>query len=29
MYICYDIKGIQRFIFSVPKLKCVIGQPAA
>ena len=25
MYICYDIKGIQRFIFSVPKLKCVIG----
>jgi hypothetical protein len=25
MYLCYDIKGIQRFIFSVPKLKCVIG----
>ncbi len=25
MYLCYDVKGIQRFIFSVPKLKCVIG----
>jgi len=25
MYLCYDIKGIQRFIFSVPKLKCVVG----
>ena len=25
MYLCYDIKGIQRFIYSVPKLKCVIG----
>ncbi len=25
MYLCYDIKGIQRFIFSIPKLKCVIG----
>jgi hypothetical protein len=25
MYVCYDIKGIQRFIFSVPKLKCVVG----
>ena len=25
MYICYDIKGIQQFIFSVPKLKCIIG----
>lgn len=25
LYLCYDIKGIQRFIFSVPKLKCVIG----
>ncbi|MCO6454201.1 MAG: hypothetical protein J5I93_02695 [Pirellulaceae bacterium] len=25
MYLCYDIKGIQKFIFAVPKLKCVIG----
>jgi|GEM_PF-1626574 len=25
MYVCYDLKGIQRFIFSVPKLKCVVG----
>lgn len=25
MFLCYDIKGIQQFIFSVPKLKCVIG----
>ncbi len=25
MYLCYDIKGIQRFIFSVPKLKCIVG----
>lgn len=25
MYLCYDIKGIQQFIFSVPKLKCMIG----
>jgi hypothetical protein len=25
VYLCYDIKGIQRFIFSVPKLKCVVG----
>ena len=24
-YLCYDIKGIQRFIFSIPKLKAVIG----
>lgn len=24
-YVCYDIKGIQRFIFSVPKLKCIVG----
>ena len=28
MYLCYDIKGIQRFIFSVPKLKCVVGASA-
>lgn len=25
MYLCYDIRGIQQFIFGVPKLKCVIG----
>ena len=25
MYLCYDIKGIQRYIFSIPKLKCVVG----
>jgi hypothetical protein len=25
MFLCYDIKGIQRFIFSVPKLKCIVG----
>lgn len=25
MFLSYDIKGIQRFIFSVPKLKCIIG----
>ena len=25
MYLSYDIKGIQQFIFSVPRLKCVIG----
>ena len=24
-YLCYDIKGIQQFIFSVPKLKYVVG----
>lgn len=24
-YLAYDIKGIQNFIFSVPRLKCVIG----
>lgn len=24
-YLCYDIKGIQQFIFSVPKLKCIVG----
>lgn len=24
-YVSYDIKGIQQFIYSVPKLKCVIG----
>lgn len=25
MYLAYDIRGIQQFIFSVPKLKCMIG----
>lgn len=25
VYVGYDIKGIQQFIFSVPKLKCIIG----
>lgn len=25
MFLCYEIKGIQKFIFAVPKLKCVIG----
>ena len=25
MYIAYDIKGIQQFIFSVPKLKYIVG----
>jgi hypothetical protein len=25
VFLSYDIKGIQRFIFSVPKLKCIIG----
>jgi len=25
MYLTYDIKGIQQFIFSVPRLKCIIG----
>ena len=24
-YLCYDIKGIQHYIFQVPKLKCCIG----
>ncbi len=24
MYLCHDIKGIQRFVFSIPKLKCII-----
>jgi hypothetical protein len=24
-YLNYDIKGIQRFIFSVPRLKCIVG----
>ena len=24
-YMCYDIKGIQQFIFSVPRLKCIVG----
>ena len=25
VYVSYDIKGIQQFIFSVPRLKCMIG----
>ena len=25
MYLSYDIRGIQRFIFAVPNLKCIIG----
>ena len=25
MYLCYDLKGIQQYIFQVPKLKCCIG----
>lgn len=25
MYLCYDIKGIQQFIFSVPRLRYMIG----
>lgn len=28
MFLCYDIKGIQRFIFSVPRLKCIVGGSA-
>ena len=24
-YLCYDVRGIQQFIFSVPKLKYVVG----
>ena len=24
-YLCYDLKGIQHYIFQVPKLKCCIG----
>lgn len=24
-YVCYDLKSIQRYIFAVPRLKCVIG----
>ena len=24
-YLCYDLKGIQQYIFQVPKLKCCIG----
>lgn len=25
MFLCYDIKGIQNFIYSVPRLKCMVG----
>lgn len=25
MYLCYDLKGIQQYIFQIPKLKCCIG----
>lgn len=28
VYLCYDIRGIQQFIFSVPKLKYVVGASA-
>lgn len=24
-YLCYDVKGIQQFIFSIPKLKYIVG----
>lgn len=27
-YLCYDVKGIQQFIFSVPKLKYMVGGSA-
>lgn len=25
IFLCYDLKGIQQYIFQVPKLKCCIG----
>ena len=25
IYLCYDLKGIQQYIFQIPKLKCCIG----
>ena len=25
VYLCYDVKGIQQFIFSIPKLKYIVG----
>ena len=28
LYLCYDIRGIQSFIFRVPKLKYIIGGSA-
>ena len=28
MYLCYDIRGIQSFIFRIPKLKYIIGGSA-
>jgi len=24
-YLCYDLKGIQQYIFQIPRLKCCIG----
>ena len=27
-YLCYDVKGIQSFIFKIPKLKYIIGGSA-
>jgi hypothetical protein len=28
IYLCYDVKGIQSFIFKIPKLQCIIGGSA-
>jgi CRISPR/Cas system-associated protein Cas10 (large subunit of type III CRISPR-Cas system) len=28
MFLCYDLKGIQSFIFQVPKLKYIVGGSA-
>ncbi|MEM7393933.1 MAG: hypothetical protein AAF492_16465, partial [Verrucomicrobiota bacterium] len=28
IYLCYDLKGIQSFIFAVPRLKCICGGSA-
>jgi len=25
IFLCYDLKGIQQYIFQVPRLKCCIG----
>ena len=25
IYLCYDLKGIQQYIFQIPKLTCCIG----
>lgn len=28
LYLCYDLKGIQRYIFAVPKLRSIVGGSA-